>query len=139
MNATVKWDHGLTFWGQANSGFSLKLGGSKAAGGDDDGMGPMEAILIGLIACTGMDVISILQKKRQKVTGFEVRASATQADTYPKVFTHILIEYLVTGEDIKAADVERAMELSRTKYCPAQAMLGQVVPIEMKYEIVPAS
>lgn len=139
MKASIKWDHGLSFLGQADSGFALQLGGSKSAGGDDDGIRPMEVILVGLIACTGMDVISILQKKRQKVTGFEVRATAEQAETYPKVFTHILVEYVITGHNVQSADVERAIELSRTKYCSAHAMLSQVVPIEMQYEIVPAS
>jgi putative redox protein len=98
----------------------------------------MELILVGLVGCTAMDVISILQKKRQKVTGFTVRATAERADEHPKVFTSAVIEYTVTGHDISPKAVERALELSEQRYCPAQAMLGQVFPIELKYEIVEA-
>jgi putative redox protein len=136
MQATVTWDHGLTFAGTADSGFTVDLGGAVSAGGDDDGFRPMELILVGLIGCTAMDVISILQKKRQQVTGFTVRATAERADEHPKVFTRAVIEYVVTGHDIDSKAVERALELSEQRYCPAQAMLGQVFPIELKYEIV---
>lgn len=135
MKASVTWDHGLTFAGMSDSGFSVNLGGSKSVGGDDDGMRPMELILTGLIGCTAMDVISILRKKRQNVTGFSVTADAQQASTHPKVFTHIHIHYLVEGKDIDPRAIERAIELSEKRYCPAQAMLSQAVDIELTYEI----
>lgn len=135
MKATVTWDHGLTFSGTADSGFTVNLGGSPAVGGDDDGFRPMELILTGLIGCTAMDVISILQKKRQTVTAFKVMASAQQAETYPKVFTHIHIHYIVEGQGIDPQAVERAMELSETRYCPAQAMLAPTVEMKLTYEI----
>lgn len=138
MKAVVTWDHGLTFEGTADTGFTVNMGGSTAVGGDDDGFRPMELILTGLIGCTAMDVISILKKKRQNVTNFRVTADADQADGHPHVFTNIRIHYIVEGHNIDAAAVERAMQLSETSYCPAQAMLSQVVNMELTYEIVEA-
>ena len=135
MNATVTWDHGLTFAGTSDSGFTVNLGGSPAVGGDDDGFRPMELILTGLIGCTAMDVISILKKKRQDVTAFRVTAEADQAETYPKVFTSIHIHYIVEGHGIDPQAVERAMELSETRYCPAQAMLAPTVEMKLTYEV----
>ena len=135
MEAKVIWEKGLTMSGTADSGFVLPLGGKKAVGGDEDGFQPMELIAIGLAGCTAMDVISILTKKRQEVKAFQVLVNASRASEHPQVFTHATIEYRVSGHLIDAAAVERAIELSATRYCPAQAMLGQVFPIEMKYQI----
>ncbi len=135
MKASVTWDHGLSFVGTADSEFTINLGASPSVGGDNDGFRPMEMILTGLIGCTAMDVISILKKKRQNVTGFKVEADAKQAETYPKVFTHINIHYVIDGQNIDSSSVERAIELSETRYCPAQAMLSQVTEIELTYEI----
>ncbi|MCI0396680.1 MAG: OsmC family protein [Chloroflexi bacterium] len=136
MEATVHWHHGLSFTGAANSGFTADLGASPSVGGDNDGMRPMEMILIGLAGCTAMDVISILRKKRQDVTGFEVKAYAVTAPEHPKVFTDITIHYIVRGHNVDPQAVERSIELSETKYCPAQAMLIKAVPIRLTYEII---
>jgi putative redox protein len=95
----------------------------------------MELIAIGLAGCTAMDVISILKKKRQDVTAFEVRVQADTAEQHPKVFTQINIEYRIVGRDVDPVAVERALELSQTKYCPAQAMLSKAVPIKLAYTI----
>lgn len=139
MKASVTMKQGMSFVGTADSGFSVDLGASPAVGGDDDGFRPMELMLISLAGCTAMDVISILRKKRQKVTGFEVRVSADQADEHPKVFTDILVTYIVHGPNVDPAAVERSIELSTTKYCPAQAMLTESVSIRHDYEIVEES
>lgn len=88
--------------------------------------------MAGLAGCTAMDVISILQKKKQDVTHFEVKVNADRAKEHPKVFTKIGITFYVTGNEIDPVAVDRAIELSSTKYCPAHAMLGKVVPIEIK-------
>jgi putative redox protein len=136
MDATVTWDHSLTFTGTADSGFTVALGADPAVGGEDDGFRPMELIAVGLAGCTAMDVMSILNKKRQDVTGFEVKVHAERATEHPRVFTNIVIEYLVHGRQIDPAAVERAIELSETKYCPAQAMLAEVVPIRHAYRII---
>jgi putative redox protein len=95
----------------------------------------MELVAIGSAGCTGMDVISILQKKCQDLTAFEVQVQADRATEFPKVFTNIIIEHIVEGHNLEPAAVERTIELSATKYCPVQAMLGKVCNIEHKYSI----
>ncbi len=139
MDVQVTWGSGLTFSGTAASGFSVPLGADFSVGGKDDGFRPLELFAIGLAGCTAMDVISILQKKRQTVTQFEVRLHAERADEHPRSFTDVHIEYLVTGDHIEETAVERAIELSETKYCPAQAMLKEAVPITSSYQILERS
>jgi putative redox protein len=135
MNATVVWRQGLSFTGKADTGFVVPLGATTEVGGDNDGFHPLELMAVSLAGCTAMDVISILAKKKQEVTAFEVRVHTKQAEEFPKVFTHAVITYLVTGRALDEAAVKRAIELSETKYCPAQAMLAKVVPMEHVYEI----
>jgi putative redox protein len=136
MDASAIWSGEMSFTGTADSGFELMMDAAPAAGGRHGGFRPMELIAIGLAGCTAMDVISILRKKRQEVTAFEVHVHADRAEEHPKVFTRIQIEYVIHGKEIAPQAVERSIELSETKYCPAQAMLGQVVPIELNYQIV---
>jgi len=92
-------------------------------------------VALGLAGCTAMDVISILQKKRQQVTQFEVRVNAPRSAEHPKVFTNALITYIVTGKNVDESALLRSIELAATKYCPAQFMLAQVFPMELHYEI----
>jgi putative redox protein len=138
MDAKVTWKHGLSFEGSADSGFTLPLGGSVADGGENDGFRPLELLLVGLGGCTGMDVISILKKKQQDVTNFEIKVHADRASDHPRVFTKIILEYVVTGHHVDPAAVDRAIELSATKYCSAQAMLGKVAEIEIQKTILEA-
>lgn len=138
MDAKAIWKQGMSFDGTATSGFTIPMGTSAEFGGADDGLRPIELVLVGLAGCTAMDVISILQKKRQEVTGFEVQAHADRATEHPKVFTHVVLEFVVTGKNIDREAVERAVELSSTKYCSAQAMLIKAVEIEHKITIVEA-
>jgi putative redox protein len=135
MTAKVTWQHNLTFTGTADSGFEVPLGTDAGVGGDDDGFRPMELIAAGLAGCTAMDVISILSKKRQDVTAFEVVVNTERAAEHPKVFTSAVIDYFITGHNVDEAAIRRAIELSAERYCPAQAMLGQVMPIELCYQI----
>lgn len=135
MDAKVIWDHGMTFSGTADTGFSVPLGSSPSVGGENDGFRPMELMAVSLAGCTAMDVISIMRKKRQDVTAYEVRVHADQADTHPHVFTQSVVTYEVTGHGIDEASVLRAMQLSAERYCPAQGMLDKVMPIELLYEI----
>ncbi|MBE3118494.1 MAG: OsmC family protein [Candidatus Atribacteria bacterium] len=135
MNATVTWRQGLSFTGKADTGFEVPLGADPEVGGANDGFRPLELMAVSLAGCTAMDVISILTKKKQDVTAFEVKVHAEQAEEFPKVFTQAVITYLVTGLAVDEAAVLRAIELTATKYCPAQAMLGKVVPMELVYEI----
>jgi putative redox protein len=135
MEAKVNWQGKLTFTGSADSGFQLPLGTEPAVGGDNDGFRPMELLAIGLAGCTAMDVISILRKKRQEVTDFEVQVHAGRATEHPKVITEAVIEYFVTGLNLDETAVLRAIELSATRYCPAQAMFSKLMPIELKYHL----
>ena len=135
MDSKVKWHGRMSFTGTSDSGFELPLDSQNIFGGDDAGFRPMELIATGLAGCTAMDVISILTKKRQEVTDFEVRVHTERATEHPKVFTSALIEYIVTGHSVSEAALVRAIELSVTTYCSAQAMLSKVMPIALKYAI----
>jgi len=130
MDAKVIWKEKMSFEGTADSGFKVTLGTIPEVGGDNDGFRPMELLAIGLAGCTAMNVISILNKKKQDVHDFEVRVHADRAEEHPKVFTHLTIEYVVSGKNVDQAAVERAVELSETKYCSAQAMFNKIVPID---------
>jgi putative redox protein len=135
MKAKVEWKGKLSFTGSADSGFKVPLGSYPEVGGDDDGFRPMELMAVSLAGCTAMDVISILTKKRQAVADFEVKVDTERSDQHPKVFTKAIIEYHVAGKDISESAVTRAMELSADSYCPAQAMLGKIIPLTLKYFI----
>lgn len=135
MKASAHWRGGLSFTGTADSGFELTMGSDLGAGGGEDGFRPLELVAIGLAGCTGMDVISILKKKRQEITGFEVRVQAEQAKEHPMVFTRAVIEYEVTGRAVDEAALVRSIELSARRYCPVQGMLKSVVPMELRYSI----
>ncbi|MBK7317835.1 OsmC family protein [Candidatus Villigracilis affinis] len=136
MDVILNWKGRMLFEGVGGSGFVQKLDTDASVGGDDSGARPMEFIALGLAGCTAMDVISILQKKKQPVSDFKVQLHAERADEHPKVFTEAIIEYLVTGSDVDEAALLRAIELSAEKYCPAQAMLSKAFPIRMTYKIL---
>jgi len=129
----------MSFTGSSTSRFEVPLGTYPSAGGDNDGFRPMELIAIGLAGCTAMDTISILLKKRQDITAFEVVVHADRAEEHPKVFTKITLEYLIEGHQVDPLAVERAIDLSATKYCPAQAMLEKAVQIDHNYSIKEAA
>jgi putative redox protein len=125
-------DH-MAFEGISESGHKVRIDSSIESGGEDDGPRPIELVAMALGSCTAMDVISILRKKKQDVTGLEVRLHMDRADEHPRVFTHAEIEYAVSGRSIEEAAVLRAIELSVTKYCPAHAMLSKAFPMELRY------
>lgn len=135
MDAKVTWGGRLSFTGTAGTGYEVPLGAHPNVGGDNDGFRPMELMAISLAGCTAMDVISIIRKKRQEVTGYEVKVQTESSDEYPRVFTEATIEYHITGVNVDEKAVVRAIELSAVRYCPAQAMLSQVFPIALKYYI----
>lgn len=135
MDVKVDWTSGLSFNGVAESGTQLPLGTFVTDGGEVEGFRPMELIALGLAGCTAMDVISIMGKKGQAVTSFEVSVHAERASEHPKVFTDALIEYFVTGRNINEAALVRSIQLSAEKYCPAQAMLSKTMPISLRYHI----
>jgi putative redox protein len=139
MDATVTWKHGMTFTGVGSStSYHVEMGSKPADGSEPEGASPLELLLVGTAGCTGMDVFSILEKKRQKVTAFEVRMHADRATDHPRVFTHITMEYVITGHGIDEDAVKHAIDLSVTKYCSAHAMLSKAAPIEHSYRIIEA-
>jgi len=135
MKATVHWKENMTFIGMPDSGFPVQMDADSSFGGTNQGVRPMEMVALGLASCTAMDAISILRKKRQHVTQFEVQVNAPRSTEHPKVFTSALITYIVTGKNVEEAAVLRSIELSMTKYCPVQTMLAQTFPMTMHYEI----
>jgi len=135
MKATVNWQNNMVFIGRSASGFPVQMDADSNFGGTEGGVRPMEMIALGLAGCTAMDVISILRKKRQDVTQFEVRVDAPRSTDYPKVFTRAVITYVVTGRSVDEDAVLRSIELAATKYCPAQIMLESAVPMDLLYEI----
>jgi putative redox protein len=135
MDAKLTWKNGLAFTGVSGSNIEVPLDASVAHGGAGEGVVPMEMILMGLGGCTAMDVISILSKKRQEVTSFEIQLHADRATEHPKVFTDITIEYVVKGKDLDPAAVERAVELSENKYCPGMAMLRKAANIRTSFRV----
>ena len=135
MQVKVNWQEGMAFTGTADSGFNIQLDTKKEVGGEGRGFTPMELTALSLAGCTAMDVISILRKKRQDVTDFEVRVEALSAEEHPKVFTRATIDYLVTGHGVDEKAVVRAIQLTSESYCPVQAMLGKVFPIDLRYQI----
>lgn len=125
----------MHFVGEAN-GFRVDLDADGAFGGSEAGMRPMRVLLLGMAGCTAMDVISILRKKRQEVTGLRVEAyGGDRAGEPPKVYERIEIVYKIRGKDLRPEAVERAIELSETRYCPAIAMLRKTAEITSRYEI----
>jgi len=134
MDAKVNWKGNLAFEGVADSGKTIMMD-SASDPAQRLGPGPMELVALSMAGCTAMDVISILTKKKQDVTAFEVRVHADRAEDYPKVYTRAEIEYQVTGHGLDEADVLRAIELSIQKYCPVHAMLSQAFPISQRYII----
>ena len=138
MKARVKWLDEVSFEAESGSGHRMVLDGAPEHGGQNAGLRPMEAILIGMGACSAFDVISILRKARQPVTDCVVELEADRAEHPPKVFTRVRMHFVVTGKGLKAATVERAVSLSAEKYCSATAMLRPMVDIRHDVEIVEA-
>jgi putative redox protein len=136
MDASAKLEQRMRFAGTADTGFEVVMDSGLSVGGDNTAPRPMELILIGLCGCTAMDVISILRKKRASVSGLEVKAHAERAASHPKIFTDIHLEYIVTGNNVNPKAVERAIELSATTYCPAQAMLALAANMTTSYKII---
>jgi putative redox protein len=136
MDASVVWKKGMSFTGTGlTTNFSVPMGADPNAGGDNDGFRPTELLLVALGGCTGMDVISILARKRQEVTAFEVKTHGERAAQDPKGFTSFVVEYVVTGKNIDRGAVERAVHLSETKYCGVMETLRKAGPVEIRITI----
>jgi putative redox protein len=134
MDAKVNWKGDLAFEAVADSGKAIMMD-SASDPAQRLGPGPMELVALSMAGCTAMDVISILTKKHQDVTAFEVKVHADRTEEYPKVFTRAEIEYQVTGHGLDETAILRAIELSIQKYCPVHAMLSQAFPINQHYVV----
>jgi putative redox protein len=134
--ATIKQLQGITFAGKTDSGHWVMMDGPENFGGSDAAIRPKELLLLSLGGCTGSDVASILSKKRVKLNSFELNLTADTTEEHPQVFTKIHIEYVFTGNDLKETDLERAIELSLTKYCGVTAMLQKAVEITHSFKVV---
>src|SRR5438132_9284787 len=132
MTATVRVETVMRCDAEAGSGHHVTLDAAEQDGGQNSGFRPMELFLVGLGGCTGMDVISILRKKRQQVTGYEVHVSGIRAEDHPMVFVEITVEYVITGHHVQPEAVERAIQLSEQRYCGAVSMLCKVAHLTHK-------
>lgn len=126
---------GATFALRGDSGHWVITDVAEAAGGAGAGPSPKELVLFGLAGCTGSDVVNILKKKQAPVQDFEMRLTGHEAADHPKRFTEIHMEYIIRGSGINPVDVERAIELSTTKYCSVSAMLAPTVRLTHSYKI----
>ena len=133
--ATVTWQDGLAFEAEVGSGHAVTMDAAALHGGQDRGPSPMELLLAALGGCTGIDVLSILRKMRQDVTGYRVEVRGTRRDEHPQVFTEIEIEHVVRGRGLDPKQVGRAVELSATRYCSVSAMLGASADVRHTFRI----
>lgn len=137
MKAEIKWAGDAMFIGESGSGHALVMDGPPDHGGRNMGPRPMEMLLLGVGGCSSFDVVDILKKSRQNVTGCRTRLEAERADAVPAVFTKIHIHFIVSGKDLKEKQVERAVSLSAEKYCSASIMLGKAgVQVSHSFEII---
>ena len=135
MKARVKLAEGMTFVAESGSGHAVVVDASPDHGGRNLGARPMELVLMGLGTCSAIDVLHILRKGRQAVTDCVVDLDGQRAQKDPKVFTRIHLHYIVTGRALDAAQVERAIALSKDKYCSATAMLAKTAEVSVDFEI----
>jgi putative redox protein len=140
MECTVDWvaASGMAFVAETGSGHLLTMDGAPDGGGRNLAPRPMETVLAGTGACAAYDVVLILKRGRHVVTGCRVKVSAERASSDPKVFTRIVMHFIVAGQKLDAQAVARAVALSHDKYCSATAMLAKTAQIEVTHEVVAA-
>lgn len=132
----MKWSGGLQFEGTSIYGQKIVTDSSKETGGNEDGYSPSELVLFGLAGCTGIDVLLILEKQRQKVSSMEIEMTAHQNENYPRPFHTIDLKFIVSGENIDERKLAQAIELSQSKYCVVSQSLKNKTKINPSYEIV---
>lgn len=138
MNVRVKWVDSDRFLGESGSGHAVLMEGAPGEGEIAIGIRPMEMLLLGMGGCTAYDVVSILEKGREKITGCVVEIEAERAESVPRVFARIHAHYIVTGHGLKQSAVARAVELSAHKYCSATVMMAATAEVTHDFEIVEA-
>lgn len=135
MKATVTWTANRTFVGQTESGHAIAFGTAHGEA-QKPGPSPMELLLIGTGGCSAWDVVAILEKSREPVEGCEVFLDATRAESDPKVFTRIHLQFVVKGKGLNPQKVARAVELSADKYCSASVMMAKTAVVTHGFEVV---
>jgi putative redox protein len=136
MKSTIKLVDNMQFTATADTGHEVIMDAPQSVGGNNTGSKPSELLLMGFGGCTGMDVISILRKKKQDVTSFEMNVNGETSESHPKMFTDIHIEYVVTGKNISEDAVKRAIELSLERYCTVGTTIGKAAKITHSYRII---
>jgi putative redox protein len=137
MQATIKWIDGVMFVGESGSGHAVVMDGPPDHGGRNMGIRPMEMLLLGVGGCSSFDVVQILQKGRNDIVKCVTEITAERVDAVPSVFSKIHLHFIVSGRNLKASAVERAVKLSAEKYCSASIMLSKAaVDITHDFEVI---
>jgi len=136
MKAVVKWLDNMSFVGESESGHSVVMDGPPESGGRNLGIRPMEMVLLGMGGCTAFDVVLILKRQRQEITDCQVGLTSERADEAPKVFTKIHVHYVVTGKNLDAKKVARAVNMTAEKYCSVSIMLAKSVDVTHDFEVI---
>jgi len=126
---SATWKGDLNFFGENDKGGTVQMGPV------DGSIGPMQLLLVGLAGCTGIDIVTILEKKKVPLTAFKVNVRGKRADSFPMVYTDIEVEYLLWGDNLKVREVEQAIKLSEQKYCSVSIMVGKTADIKSQYKI----
>jgi putative redox protein len=132
-------EDGMRFDVETGSGHHIILDAAEHNAGQDAGPRPMEMLLVALAGCAGMDIITILRKKRQKVSAYEIRVHGVRVEEHPRVFVKITVEHIFTGQALQPEAVQRAIDLTEEKYCGASAILGKTATITHTYHLIEAA
>lgn len=133
---SMKWDGNLKFKGKGAFGAEMVTDASKKAGGTEDGFKPTELVLFGIAGCTGVDIVRILEKQRQELSSFEIEVTGHHNDDYPKPIHTVEIKYLLTGKNLQPSKVEKAIEISESKYCMVSQTVKNPGDVTTSYEII---
>jgi putative redox protein len=136
MTVRATLETGMRFDVETGSGHHVILDAAEHNGGQNSGPQPMEMLLVALAGCSGMDILTILRKKRQDITGYELRIHGMRTEEHPKVYLDITLEHIFSGYNIRPEAVERAIELTEERYCGASAMLGKTATIGHTFSII---
>ncbi len=131
----VKWIDDTRFIANDDQGHSIVMDVSKEHGGGGAGFSPVQLVLVALGGCTGMDVVNVLQKQRQKLTDFEILVSGERVADYPRVYSKVHVDYRLKGQDLREKAVQRAIQLSEEKYCSVGAMIKKTAKLSHSYKL----
>lgn len=136
VEATVEWNGRMGFSCKSGSGHEIVCDASPAHGGDNAGPRPMEFLLFALSGCTGMDIATILTKKKRDLQALKIKTHGQRATVHPHVYENITLEYILTGSDLTDDDVRWAIDLSLNKYCSVAGMLQEICKINYRWKII---